>query len=92
MVYGVRCRMTFAEVGNRRKAGVQVAVAKARGETLAVVQSLELPERAGSVFNTAGSSFARARAPQGNWEISNQEGRLPALRAMVNSVCNKGFE
>ena len=116
----VLCRKTLAEVGNRRKAGVQVAVAKARGETLAVVQSLELPERAGStrstalrvlqplgwriaeapnkclpcskVFNAAGSSFSLARAPQGNWEISNKEGRLPALRAMVNSVCNKGFE
>ena len=154
-MWGVRCRKTLAEVGNRRKASVQVAVAKARGETVRRCrgsdagrhsprleiegrqvyrlqsprlegrhslwfQSLELPELAGSaqstallvlqplgwriaeapnkclpffkVFNAAGSSSSLARAPQGNWEISNKEGRLPALRTMVNSVCNKGFE
>ena len=52
------------------------------------------------VFSTVGSSFSLAKAPQGNLEISNKEsrlpaykeGRLPALRTMVNSVCNNGFD
>ena len=52
------------------------------------------------VFSTVGSSFSLAKAPQGNLAISNKEsrlpaykeGRMPALRTMVNSVCNNGFD
>ena len=43
------------------------------------------------VFSMLGASFSLSRAPQGILEISNKEGRLQALRAMVNAVCTDGF-
>ena len=43
------------------------------------------------VFSMLGASFSLARAPQGILEISNKEGRLQALRTMVNAVCADGF-
>ena len=80
-MYGVRCRKTLAEVGNRRKAGVQVAVAKARGETLAVVQSLELPERAGSARSTA----LRVLQPLG-WRIAETPNKCLPCSKVFNTA------
>ena len=79
---------------------LQELAGSAQGTALLVLQPLgwriaEDPNKClpfSKVFSAVGSSFSLARAPQGNWEISNKEGRLPALRTMVNSVCNKGFD
>ena len=86
----------------------QELAGSAQGTALLVLQPLgwriaEDPNKClpfSEVFSTVGSSFSLARAPQGNLEISNKgsrlpaykEGRLPALRTMVNSVCNNGFD
>ncbi|CAE7239837.1 unnamed protein product [Symbiodinium sp. CCMP2456] len=43
------------------------------------------------VFSMLGASFSLTRAPEGVLEISNKEGRLQALRTLVNAVCADGF-